>query len=99
MRRGHAPAGPTVAQIEKVGALLPCSLPGTYGAVTGKETKKVAPLPSSLSAQMRPPCASTMLRAIARPRPVLFSPAVPRTVARANGLNRLVRSLADSPSP
>ena len=32
--------------------------------------KMVVPAPSSLSAQIRPPCRSTMPRLIARPRPV-----------------------------
>ena len=50
------------------------------GPVTGIANEKVDPTPSSDSAQIRPPCASTTWRAIERPRPV---PPAPRVRARS----------------
>src|SRR5262245_5148979 len=45
-----------------------------FEACTGKEKKKVAPLPSWLSAQIRPSWASTILLQITNPRPVPLCP-------------------------
>jgi hypothetical protein len=47
---------------------------------TGSVKENVEPLPTSLSTQMRPPCSSTILRTMARPNPVLSSPAVAQIV-------------------
>src|SRR5215510_11448875 len=45
-----------------------------FEASTGKEKKKVAPLPSWLSAQIRPSWASTIFLQITNPRPVPLCP-------------------------
>src|SRR5262249_7147227 len=39
-------------------------------SLDGNSTKKAAPSPARLSTQMRPPCASTIVRAIDRPSPM-----------------------------
>ena len=46
------------------------------GPAIGIANEKVDPTPSSDSAQIRPPCASTTWRAIERPRPVPPAPRV-----------------------
>ena len=73
--------GPSV--IAAMGQQVHLQAPGvarSSGPVTGIEKEKVDPTPSSDSAQIRPPCASTMWRAIESPRPV---PPVPRDRARS----------------
>jgi len=40
------------------------------GPASGRANRNVEPFEPSLSAQMRPPCASTTERAMARPMPV-----------------------------
>jgi len=59
----------------------------------------VAPRPSTLSTQMRPPCASTMRLTIASPSPMLFSPPVGRTLVLPNSVNILGSSEAGIPCP
>src|SRR4051812_18828520 len=49
---------------------------------TGSAKRKVEPLPTSLSTETVPPCASTIPRTIARPKPVLGSPPVGRVLVR-----------------
>jgi len=49
---------------------------------SGRLTKNVEPFPASLSNQIRPPWASTILRAMDRPNPLLFSPPVGLTLVR-----------------
>src|SRR3990172_5009701 len=39
------------------------------GTTAGKANEKVEPVPSRESTQIRPPCAATMWRGVARPRP------------------------------
>ena len=53
-----------------------------YAASIGNVKENMLPLPGSLSTQMRPPCASTMPRAMARPSPV------PRPAVRCDCQNR-----------
>ena len=40
-----------------------------FYSVTGRRTIKVVPTPSLLRTVMRPPCATTMIRAMERPKP------------------------------
>jgi len=53
----------------------PCALAGA--ATRGSRTRNVAPAPVRLSAVMVPPCASTIWRAMARPRPAPARRALP----------------------
>ena len=56
---------------------------------TGSVKRNVEPAPTSLSTQIRPPCPSTILRTIAKPRPVLLSPAYRGPPGLAEGLKQL----------
>jgi hypothetical protein len=59
--------------------LAECHLP------TGSVKKNSEPTPGRLSTWMWPPCSSTMVWAMARPSPVLRSPAVLRALVRPKG--------------
>src|SRR5258708_879930 len=68
----------------------------------GSSTKNFAPgCPSASSIQMRPPCASTMPRAIANPMPLpdLWSPTSPSRIARKNLSKTRSRVSAEIPGP
>ena len=67
--------------------------------LTGMEKENVDPFPCSLSTQILPLCFSTMLRAIASPRPVLRSFPVGLTLVVLNGRNSLACSFAGMPGP
>ena len=79
-RQALVPAVGQVAQVERRDEQL---IHGQASSGTrGRAKENVEPSPSVDSSQMRPPCCSTMCRAIARPRPV--PPGVsPRTRARS----------------
>ena len=55
--------------LRSIQARLPCPAHPTTEAA-GSVNRNLLPLPTVLSAQMRPPCCSTMLRQSARPSPV-----------------------------
>jgi hypothetical protein len=76
--RSHAESQPKSGAMMKIGrssisaeagALLSCFI-GRVAYASGRVKKKMLPVPGVLSTQMRPPCCCTMLRQIARPRPV-----------------------------
>ena len=53
--------------------VMPCVRLRQFHAVAGSEKQKVAPLPSVLSTQIRPPWASTIILQMTKPRPVPLS--------------------------
>jgi hypothetical protein len=65
--------------------------------LVGRVKWKIEPLPTALVAQMRPPCWETMLRQMARPRPVpddlRFTQMLPKTRS-GKIMRRLLRELA-----
>ena len=72
---------------------------GAAGGSSGSTTTKRAPSKGSLSAQIAPPCASTMPREIARPSPVPRTRRVRSLRACSNFSKIRSRSAAGIPSP
>src|SRR6185503_1088788 len=72
---------------------------GEVHELAGRRTRNSQPRVGRFSAAMVPPWASTILRQMASPSPVLFSPAVGLLERRLKSLKSLSRSFSGMPGP